>query len=96
MAVVEQLGIVENLGRLMKRPGFPGLECGECERLLAVYTHMTREYLNLMRRRKTALLERGWTALSEIDSILASERERRASAKKALLNHDHAHRICGG
>jgi hypothetical protein len=76
----------------MKRQGLAEIECGECERLLAVYTHMTRAYLELMRRRKTALLERGWTALSAIDSTLAAEQERRSLAKQALLSHDLIHR----
>lgn len=78
----------------MEGPGFSGMDCRECERLLEAYTRLAREYLDMMRRRKTALLERGWAALMEIDSGLAAENERRANAKQALLDHDSIHRAC--
>lgn len=80
----------------MEGPGFGGMQCRECERLLDAYTRLAREYLDLMRRRKRALLERGWASLTEIDSGLEAENERRAHAKQALLEHDSTHRASGG
>jgi hypothetical protein len=89
--------MAENLsiGLLMAGPLLTSLECRECEKLLDAYTRMAREYLELMRRRKAALLERGWTALMEIDSRLPAEKERRANARQALLDHDLMHRVQG-
>jgi hypothetical protein len=75
----------------MEELGF-SVECGECERLLEEYRRLAREYLEMMRRRKLALLQPGWSVLAEIDSGLRAEQERRALAKRALLEHDVIHR----
>ena len=79
----------------METPGFSHLECGECDRLLEAYTRRTREYVDLMRRRKEAFLERCQATLREIDSQLQTESERRAFAKRDLLKHDLIHRAWG-
>jgi hypothetical protein len=68
------------------------MDCSECDRLLEVYTRMTREYLDLMRRRSALFRERGPAALQEIDSLLQAESEHRALAKRDLLQHDLIHR----
>jgi hypothetical protein len=77
------------------QPGFSSLECRECARLLEAYTRKTREYLDLMRRRRAAILEHQEGAIEEIHSQLQVEREQRASAKRDLLDHRNAHRTGG-
>jgi hypothetical protein len=79
----------------MEKEGHSHLECGECDRLLEAYIRRTREYLDLMRRRKAAFLERCQSTLREIDSQLQAESERRAFAKRDLLRHDLIHREWG-
>jgi hypothetical protein len=72
------------------------MECSECDRLLEAYTRMTRDYLDLMRRRSALFLECGQAALQEIDSQLQAESEHRAFAKRELLQHDLIHREARG
>jgi hypothetical protein len=67
------------------------LTCNECDRLWQEYENAVRAHAEIVDDYQRALIQRDSVTVARLESRLGSALERRAKARRAVVDHESAH-----